>query len=224
MNNVYIVGDCHLARALEHYYPDQTDINFIVWGKAGTKIFDLDFNKMKEEDLLSSGVEISRGIDHKPIGFSEIKDEGLVMIWLGYIDVRLYFPKYRNPDEIAKYYVDHVSSYFKNARIKFIEPLPQFYQMLLKYEGISPSYTFEERQMGNIEFLNALEKYRIEAGFEESIRQQEILDVLGVDQLDESMTHTDAPHPVDGLKPEYMKKIWDLFERKAKESIDLDSI
>lgn len=179
---------------------------------------------MKEEDLISSGVEMSRGIDHKPIGFSEIKDEGLVMIWLGYIDIRLYFPKYNNPDEIAKYYIDHVSSFFKKARIKIIEPLPQFYQMLLKYEGISPSYTFEERQAGNNEFLIALEKYRIEAGFEESIRQQEILDTLGVDMLDEQMTHTDAPHPVDGLKPEYMKKIWDLFELKAKESIEKSSI
>ena len=224
MNNVYIIGDCHAARALEHYYPDKTDINFIVWGKAGTKIFDLDLNKMKEEDLISSGVEMSRGIDHKPIGFSEIKDEGLVMIWLGYIDIRLYFPKYNNPDEIAKYYVDQISSYFKNARIKIIEPLPQFYQMILKYEGISPSYTFEERQSGNNEFLISLEKYRVEAGFEESIRQQEILDTLGVDMLDEQMTHTDAPHPVDGLKPEYMKKIWDLFELKAKESIEKSSI
>jgi hypothetical protein len=28
------------------------------------------------------------------------------------------------------------------------------------------------------------------------------------------MTHTDAPHPVDGLKPEYMEKIWKLFSDK----------
>jgi hypothetical protein len=28
------------------------------------------------------------------------------------------------------------------------------------------------------------------------------------------MTHTDAPHPVDGLKPEHMAKIWNLFVEK----------
>jgi len=37
---------------------------------------------------------------------------------------------------------------------------------------------------------------------------------LGVPELTPSMTHTDAPHPVDGLKPEHMAKIWKLFADK----------
>ena len=220
MTKVQIIGDCHVSRVYEHHYPEKTDIDFVFWGRRGVKAFAVDFDHMKEAHIESSGIEQSRGIDHFPMDFAEIEDEGLVMIWIGYVDIRQFLPKYKNADEIAKRLIDHVSSYFKNARVKLIEPLPQFYEMILKYEGISPSYTYEERQEQNSQFIAALEKYRIEAGFEESIRQQEILDALGVERLDQSMTHTDAPHPVDGLKPEYNKKIYELFERKAKEALD----
>jgi hypothetical protein len=46
------------------------------------------------------------------------------------------------------------------------------------------------------------------------ITQQDILDALGVPELTPSMTHTDAPHPVDGLHPDHMVKIWNLFAEK----------
>lgn len=220
MTKVQIVGDCHTARVLEHHFPDKTDVDFMFWGKAGTKIFEFDWQKWQDEDVESSGLEVTRDIYHEPINFSNITDEGLVMPWLGYIDVRQFLPKYKNADEIAKYYIDGIKAHFKNAKIKLIEPLPQFTEMLLKYEGISPTYTYEERQQQNKEFLEALEKYCIEAGFEESIKQQEILDACGVEKFETYMTHNDAPHPVDGLKPEYNKKIYELFERKAKEALD----
>jgi hypothetical protein len=220
MTKVHIIGDCHVSRIYEHHYPEKTDVDFVFWGRRGVKAFAVDFHHMKETHMDSSGIEQSRGIDHFPMDFAEIEDEGIVWIWIGYVDIRQFLPKYKNADDIAKRLVDHVKSYFKNAKVSFIEPLPQFYEMLLKYEGISPTYTFEERQQQNTEFLAALEKYAMEAGFGISVRQQEILDLLGVDKLDASMTHDDAPHPVDGLKPEYNKKIYELFEKKAKEAID----
>lgn len=220
MTKVQIIGDCHTARIMEHWDPAETDIDYHFWGKAGTKIFDLNFRELLRVDEVSSSVEVCRNINHLGIPFSEITDEGLVLVWLGYIDVRQYLPKYKNADEIAKRYVDLVKDYFKNARVKLIEPLPQFYEMILKYEGISPSYTYEERQEQNNLFLASLEKYRIEAGFEESIRQQAILDAVGVERFDVTMTHNDAPHPVDGLKPELNRKVYDLFESEIKKALD----
>jgi hypothetical protein len=68
MEKVYIIGDCHLSRVSEHWYPENSSIDFTIWGKAAHKIAGISFKEMLESDMLSSGVEIARGIDHKPIG------------------------------------------------------------------------------------------------------------------------------------------------------------
>jgi hypothetical protein len=116
---------------------------------------------------------------------------------------------------VAQKYIKQLTSTFKNSEIVIIEPLPQFTEMLLKYEGISPHYTYEQRLYQNHDFLESLHFYAEEAGIKNFILQSEILDCLGVTELTPSMTHTKAPHPVDGLKDEYNKKILDLFTQKA---------
>jgi hypothetical protein len=170
--------------------------------------------QMREEDEMSSGVEIARTVNHKPQPFSIIKDDGVLALWMGYVDTRTFLPKYKNADATVKAFIDNIKLNFPNSRVAIIEPLPQFTEMLLKHEGISPYYTHEQRIDQNREFLAALHKYSKEAGFEVVITQQDILDALGVPELTPSMTHTDAPHPVDGLKPEHMAKIWKLFADK----------
>lgn len=214
MTNIYMVGDCHLARALEHYDPSDYENNFIVWGKAGTKVHGFNMDELQLEKTLSSGVEIERKYPHTPIEFSEIKDDSVVALWLGYIDIRLFLNKYKNADQVVKSYISHVKEKFPNSRVLILEPLPQFTEMLLKYEGISPSYTYEERLDQNSQFLSALHTYAKEAGFEIAVTQQDILNVLGVKELTPDMTHSDAPHPVDGLQPVYMEKIFKLFADK----------
>ena len=113
--------------------------------------------------------------------------------------------------------LDYLKNYFKNSKIAIIEPLPQFTEMLLKYEGISPYYTYNQRLDQNKKFLESVHAYAREAGITNFIYQSEILDCLGVTELTPEMTHNKAPHPVDGLKDEYNKKILDLFVKKAKE-------
>ena len=113
-----------------------------------------------------------------------------------------------------KNFIDNIKINFPNSRVVIIEPLPQFTEMLLKHEGISPYYTHEQRIDQNREFLAALHKYAKEAGFEIVITQQDILDALEVPELTPSMTHKDAPHPVDGLHPDHMVKVWKLFADK----------
>jgi hypothetical protein len=214
MKNIYMLSDCHLSRAIEHYYPELHNVTFIPWPKAGLKMHAFSIEKMREEKEMSSGVEFTRTVNHLPQPISIVKDDGILALWMGYVDTRTFLPRYKNADATVKAFIDNIKLNFPNSRVVIIEPLPQFTEMLLKHEGISPYYTHEQRIDQNREFLAALHKYASEAGFEIIITQQDILDALEVPELTPSMTHTDAPHPVDGLKPEYMEKIWKLFSDK----------
>jgi len=209
-----MLSDCHLSRAIEHYYPEKYEVNFIPWPKAGLKMHGFNIESLKETDELSSGVEIQRTVNHEPQPFSIIKDDGVLVIWMGYVDIRTFLSRYENADETVKNFIDHIKKNFPSSQVVIIEPLPQFTEMLLKHEGISPYYTHEQRLNQNKLVLSALHKYAKEAGFEIVITQQDILDALGVPELTPSMTHTDAPHPVDGLHPDHMVKIWNLFAEK----------
>lgn len=219
MIKIYAIGDCHLSRVQEHYYPEKSEIDFVIWGKAAKKIWDLDFEHMYLNNEVSSGKEQQKFDGDGVTYFSEIKDESVIFSWFGYVDVRTFLSKHNNADEVAKKYIDQLTKTFKNSLIVIIEPLPQFTEMLLKYEGISPSYTYEQRLEQNSLFLDSLHKYAAEAGITYFITQEEIKDAIGEKELTPSMTHTKAPHPVDGLKDEYNKKIFLLFESSAKKII-----
>ncbi len=219
MTKIYAIGDCHLSRVQEHYDPKQSDVEFIMWGKAAKKIWDIDFSEMLALNEVSSGKEQQKFDGDGVTLFNQIKDEDIIFSWFGYVDIRTFLSKYNNADEVAKRYVDQLKSYFKNALIVIIEPLPQFTEMLLKYEGISPSYTYEERLNQNKLFLESLHKYAEEAGITHFITQDDIRQAIGSEELTPSMTHTKAPHPVDGLKDEYNNKIFLLFEKHAKQLI-----
>lgn len=221
---VYVIGDCHTSRVQEHYDKNLSPVDFVFWGKASKKAWDLDFEQMDKEDSLSSGKEVQDFPDDGVTKFSEIKDDGIVFSWLGYVDIRTFLSKYKNVEDVVKNYVLQLNKKFKNSKVYIIEPLPQFTEMLLKYEGISPYFTHEERLEQNRLFLQYLYKYCEESNYEIIITQKDILDCLGVRELTPSMTHDIAPHPVDGLKPKYSKKIYELFENKAKQILSIDNI
>lgn len=220
MVKIYAMGDCHLSRVQEHYDPSSSEIDFVIWGKAAKKIWDLDFEEMRLSNEASSGKEEQKFQGDGVTYFNEIKDESVLFSWFGYVDVRTFLSRYNNADEVAKKYIEQLTKNFKNSLIVIIEPLPQFTEMLLKYEGISPSYTYEQRLNQNKLFLESLHKYANEAGVVNFIKQSEILEAIGEKELTPAMTHTKAPHPVDGLKDEYNKKIFLLFEKHAKKIIE----
>ncbi len=215
MTKIYAIGDCHLSRVQEHYDPSKSDIDFVIWGKAAKKIWDLDFNEMRSNNEISSGKEQQRFDGDGVTEFIAIKDESVIFSWFGYVDIRTFLSKYDNADEVAKKYIDQLKNEFKNSIIVIIEPLPQFTEMLLKYEGISPSYTYEQRLNQNKLFLESMHRYAEEAGIRHFITQDEIKNAIGKMELTPEMTHTKAPHPVDGLKDEYNQRIFLLFESYA---------
>lgn len=220
---VYVIGDCHTSRVQEHYDKNVSPVDFVFWGRASKKIWDLDFEKMSLENDLSSGKEIQDFEGDGVVSFSEIKDDGIVFAWLGYVDIRTFLSGYDNSEIVVKKYMSELKSKFKNSKVYLIEPLPQFTEMLLKYDGISPYYTHEERIEQNKKFLKHLNDYSVTNNYKIIITQKDILDALKVRELTPSMTHNLAPHPVDGLRSEYSKMIFDLFENKAMEVLKNES-
>jgi hypothetical protein len=228
--NVYLFGDCHLSRVQEHYNdglmesrfwgrnePEIAKTEMKFWGKAGTKIWGLDLNKLYEDNALSSGHEScpAKDVCKCVTEFRDIKDDGIVMVWLGYIDVRQFLSKYNNAEDVVNHYIKSLKEYFKSSTIVIIEPLPQFTEMLLKHEGISISYTYEQRLNQNDKFISILRSECAKENINFIISQEEIRKAIGRDELTPEMTHNKAPHPVDGLQDEYNKRIYELFESYA---------
>lgn len=221
MKKVAIFGDCQTSRVWEHHRPEEIDFELKMWGKGGINAIHFDPNKFHKENIISSGVEV-----HRPdmnwetvVTFEEVEESDIILLWIGYVDIRQWLPKYKNADEVAKNFVESAISYFKNKTIRFIEPLPQFVETIMKYEGLHEKYSYEERLEQNEAFIESLRKYCKENNLMSPVSQKDIYDAIGENKLTASMTHNFAPHPVDGLKPEYNKKIYDLFIKSIEEMI-----
>jgi hypothetical protein len=221
MKKVTLIGDCHTARFLEHYNPKKDNIDLVAWGKAGLSAWKTDPIQLNFEKTISSGTEnapiyLTYG-EHLKIDFSKIENKGLILPWLGYIDIRQHLPEHKNTEFVVKQYVDRFISYFDKAEVRFVEPLPQFIPILLKYPGVHPEYTFEERMQENECFINYLKKYSKEYGLKKPISQKEMFDALGFKQneMTEDKAENPIPHPFDKFKKEHFKKIYDLIISEA---------
>ncbi len=225
MKTVNLIGDCHSTRVWQWWDPETCPVDFKVWGKAGLKAWSFYPEKMEKENEQSSGIETVSQYLEQPQGefwtkpFGEFKNSDLLMIWVGYVDIRQWMPKYEplehNSKDVIRNFLDRVLEYYKESTIQIIEPLPQFTEMHLKYEGISPSYTYEERQSMNKLFVDTLNEYAVEHNMLTPITQQEIKDAIGFQELNLECVNSVAPHPQDSLKPELWEKIYKLFIGKA---------
>ena len=225
MKTVSLVGDCHSTRVWEYWNPEDCPVDFKVWGFAGMTAWLFDPKKFEIEQTQSSGVENwNVYCNDKPAEywikpFSQFKDSDIVMLWIGYVDIRLFMPKYKpllhNSKKVIIEFLDRAKDYYKESKILLIEPLPQFTEMHLKYEGISPSYTYEERQKINKLFVETLNEYVIEHNMLPPITQNDIKDAIGFQEFTTECVHSVAEHPQDSLKPEYWAKIYNLFIEKA---------
>lgn len=219
MRSVNLIGDCHSTRIWEHWNPEDCPVDFKVWGVAGMTAWAFDPKKFELEKKESSGIESGNDYCVKPReywvkSFNEFKNSDIVMLWLGYVDIRQWLPKHQNTEQTVIEYLDRVTEYFKNSTIQLIEPLPQFTEMLLKYEGISPSYSYEERQKINGIFVKTLNDYARDNKMLMPITQEEIKQAVGLSEFTPEDTANWAPHPQDSLKREYWKKIFELFMEK----------
>lgn len=227
MKTVNLIGDCHSTRVWQWWDPETCPVDFKAWGKAGLKAWSFYPENMEQENEQSSGIETVSQYVEQPQGefwvkpFGEFKNPDLVMIWVGYVDIRQWMPKYEilehNSKDVVRGFLDRVREYYKESTIQLIEPLPQFTEMHLKHEGISPSYTYEERQSINKLFVDTLNEYAVEHNMLTPVTQQEIKNAIGFQELTLECVNSVAPHPQDSLKPELWGKIYQLFIEKANE-------
>jgi hypothetical protein len=214
MEKVYLIGDCHAARVSEHWNPKTCLVDYKVWGKHGTYAWKFDPKSLADSNMVSTGVETHSLYvpeDRLQMNFADIKDDGLIQVWIGYVDIRQLLPEHKDAKACVYKYLDTVLEYFPNSKIQVIEPLPQFTEMLLKKTGISPEYTYEERQTQNKNFCEAINEYSVSHNLEKVITQQQIKDAVGLQEFRTEHTPLDRPHPIDSLRQEYFAHIYNLF-------------
>ena len=220
--NIYLIGDCHAVRVLQHgrHNAISNQANITIWGRAGLSCWHLDIDGMRDNGHISSPLEteICRDLE---IGFDNVKDDGLIMPWVGYVDIRQFLPKYKDASIVVKKYVDDFRSAYPNSKLKFIEPLPQFTEMLMKYEGFNPYYSYEERLEQNHNFITELRLYCKEVGLPEPVSQQKIYDIVGVADFTPDLAPKDRPHPVDALLDPYYKDIYNLFIQEGLDYLNV---
>lgn len=221
MKKVTLIGDCHSARILEHWDPKTCPIDFKSWGKGGSTAW-----LSNPEDLALSKA-VSSGTEKEPlyteynnslfISFDKIKDQDLILPWLGYVDIRQYLPNHKNTEICVENYVNRFVKYFNKSEIRFIEPLPQFIPLLIKWPGLHPEFSFEERIKENNEFIKLLRIHSKKLGLQEPISQDQIFDALGFSQneMTEDKSIKNSVHPVDGFTQEHMGKIYNLIISEA---------
>jgi hypothetical protein len=218
---LYMVGDCHIIRAFEYgrFTEIAEKVDAIVWGRAGLSCWHLDIGFLQEQHHLSNPLEYAQDGADFAIDYNAIKDEGkIIMPWIGYVDIRQYLVKYKDADYIVKKYVDDFVKHYPNSIIQFIEPLPQFTKMWMKYEGFNIDYSYEERQEQNHIFIKELRDYCQELNLPEPISQKEIYEAIGKNILTEDVVQQkNRPHPVDALQDHYYAQIYELFVQKGIE-------
>lgn len=146
----------------------------------------------------------------------EINENTVILPWYGYIDIKSFLPIYKNPEESVLAYINKTINFFKGYKIKFVEPLPQFINIL----GTGyPNYEFETRYSYYLEYLYFLRKHLREYGFEPPISVENI---LGVDKFDDYFECHDCDdclslqfkdYKLDHLKKEFNKKVLDELIR-----------
>ena len=126
-----------------------------------------------------------------------IDNSDVVLLWFGYIDIKQFIPleHFSGAEESVTNYLDKSLKYFKNKKIRFVEPLPQFVNGL----GTgSPILSFEQRQQPYLDFLHHLNKQCLERGLEKPISIEKI---LGTDRLYE---HHECHDCRDCLDPQFI--------------------
>jgi hypothetical protein len=253
MIKVYVVGDCHTARLGGHHINAHlgnienltrfnptieernaknifgTDIELNFWGLAGYKCYDLDIEKDINDNLLSSNPEDALDIpgktDNTKLRFelNEIKNADLVLPWMGYIDLRNYLPKYKNTEKVVSHYVNTFLGYFKNSKIRFIEPFPQFKN--LNIHNYPDEYSYEEKIFQEDIFKKYLNSYSLQNNLMDPVSQNLVYKSIEEDVLTKTVakrgnTEYHNETIIDALKPSYNKIIYKNLVEEVIKTVD----
>jgi hypothetical protein len=215
MNKIYIIGDCHTTRLNQYHIKAGNDLDISFWGKAGLTMHAFDPISFANDNLQSTQIEQDEITNlPDPKKWEDIKDDGIVVLWLGYVDAKNYLFKYNNAESTARQYLERIGSYFPNSKIILMDPHPQFVDnMHIESEQISV-VNYAERKIQNDYLCEALRNNAEEFGIKNIITQDEIFLALGLPQITKNETASYFEYPQDGLDQRYIKNIYDLIISK----------
>jgi hypothetical protein len=207
-----MIGDCHVTRLQQQDLKyNNTSITF--WGRGGQSAAKFDPSKFSRLDIKSSKIEFQEKDTEIPKvkSWSDIKDDGTAIFWLGYIDAKNYLHKYQNADEVAKNYILLIKEYFPNSKIIVIEPHPQFKDSIFMQGENIPVVSYRNRKEQNDLLCQAIRKYSAEFGIDKVITQDQILEAIGLEEITKNEMAGYYKEPNDGLDPKYVEKIYQLI-------------
>jgi hypothetical protein len=106
----------------------------------------------------------------------DMKDDGVSVFWLGYVDAKNYLHKYKNAEELALNYIKSIKENFPLSEIILVEPHPQFVDNIFLSTEKLPVVEYKERKEQNDLLCEALNKYAKIFDINKVITQKEMLD------------------------------------------------
>lgn len=228
MTKILIIGDSHTFRMVNSI--DQEYIDYCKWNNtesAGSINSKCDAYHITKSynlpiDIYFSGHKGRSAYSYSFIdGFPCIKenlsDDTIVLPFFGYIDIKNLLPTHKNTKEAVSKYIKNNLDFFKNNKIRFIEPIPQFINILGTGNVLLP---FEDRYPYHIEFINELRKQSEENGLEKPINTESIFEIDKFDESYECHDCISCNDPVnknvklDHLKIEFNRKIVDKIVKE----------
>jgi len=218
MSKIYIIGDCHTTRVQEQHILSGNDLDITFWGKAGASIARFDPAIFTEVDLDSSWIEHGeRETLPEPKTWKSIKDDGIVVLWLGYIDAKNWLHMHKNAEEITSKYFTRIKKAFPNSKIIIVEPHPQFVEdIFLANERIKP-VSYENRSKQNDLLCNYIKIYAEINGIKDVITQKDILNAIDRESISLADNPQRESSPIDALDGALVAKIYELFVDKITE-------
>jgi hypothetical protein len=230
LDQIAVIGDCHASRLIKHNHLNTQDIRLKIWSKGGLSFsHNNEFSPyvLFEKNVMSSTIESP--ILDKPynntdnpdysIKFSEIKNTGIVLFWMGYVDVKNFiFP---NPEKdyykILNNSILNIKKYFNNSKIMFIEPMPQFIPFISPKTEDWQEIDYKIRLKQNDIFLKNLKIITKKHDANILISQTEIMDCINKKEITEKDI---VSLEVDALLENDYKKIYKLLISKLILFID----
>ena len=217
MKKVYIIGDCNTTRLEQNAYTTKAgshlNLDITFWSKPGQSISRFDPVNFFKLNLESARIEYNKNEDilQHTKKWEDIKDDGVAVFWIGYIDAKNYLHKYKNSEELALKYIKTIKENFPLSEIILVEPHPQFVDNIFMSTENLPIVEYEHRKEQNDILCEALNKYAKEFGITKVITQKEMLDAMGLNEITLKETADYHPIPTDGLDMKYINDIYNLI-------------
>lgn len=218
MKKVYLIGDCHTTQ-IARVHKKEDNIDLFAWGKGGMSAWQIP-EYLKTPDELSSVVFNS--YDEEIVNrIGDIPDNSNIFVWLGYIDNKNMLPRYNDVEKTVKRMFHAMNMKYPNARVRYIEPLPQFVDPIYVESENREKFSYEERKAANDAFVNELNRCAEMYNTKVIAHQPEFLDCMGqmapkdgnaVKFLSKEHAAKDAQgNYIDSLQLRYYEKIHDLI-------------